>query len=115
MKLIWRVSGSLKEQVRHLPPDLKCQVRLAFDDIQKRPEAGKLLSDELVGYRSYRIGRYRIIYRIMEDRLVLEAVGSRADIYERIVLEIGRAKIRERAARYGAKPRKPGPRVAVAA
>lgn len=106
MENSWDISSALKEQIRHLPPDLKRQVWEAIDDILKNPETGKSLSEDLAGYRSYRIGRYRLIYRIEEERLVLEAIGSRKDIYERFVLEIGRAKIRERAAKYGAKPRK---------
>ena len=73
---------------------------------------GKALSEELAGYRSYRIGRYRLIYRIEGKRLVLKALGPREDIYERLVLEIGRAKIRERSAKYGTGLRK---RVKVAA
>ena len=77
-----------------------------MDDIRERPGAGKPLEDNLNGYRSYRIGRYRLIYRIEKGRLVLEAIGPRSDIYERFVLEIGRQKIRERSAKYGAKPRK---------
>jgi mRNA interferase RelE/StbE len=98
----WEVSADLKRQIRHLPPDLKCQVRAALDYLEQKAEAGKLLSDELAGYRSYRMGRYRLIYKIADDRLVLEAFGSRRDIYERFVLEIGRAKIRERSANYDA-------------
>lgn len=78
-----------------------------MDLLEKDLAAGKPLEEELAGYRSYRIGRYRLIYRVAEYRLVLEAIGPRSDIYERFVLEIGRAKIRERSAKYGAKkPRK---------
>ena len=97
MEIFWDISRELKEQIRHLPPVLKHQVWDAIDGIQKNPKAGKPLSEELAGYRSYRIGRYRLIYRVGEERLVLEAFGSRKDIYERMVLEIGRYKIRERA------------------
>ena len=100
MKLLWRISSVLRNQIRRLPPDLKRQVREAIDDVLKNPEAGKSLSEDLAGYRSYRIGRYRLVYRIESDRLVLEAIGPRSDIYERLVLEIGRAKIRERSAKY---------------
>jgi mRNA interferase RelE/StbE len=99
----WDISAELKAQIRHLPPDLKQRVWETVDIIFRDPETGKLLSEDLAGYRSYRIGKYRLIYRIKNSRLVLIAVGPRADIYERLVLEIGRAKIRERAAKYGAK------------
>jgi len=106
LKLIWRISPEIKEQIRHLPPELKFKVWGAIDQIFKRPESGKPLEEELAGYRSYRIGRYRLIYRLTNNRLILEAFGSRGDIYERFVLELGRQKIRERAARYFAKSRK---------
>ena len=106
MRYIWRISAVLDKQISHLPPDLKRQVRASLDEILKKPESGKMLSEELEGYRSYRIGRYRLVYKILEDRLVLEAVGPRRDIYERIILEIGRQKIKERAAKYqAARPR----------
>lgn len=93
----------MKRQIRDLPPNLKCQVRSAMDLLEKDLAAGKPLEEELAGHRSYRIGKYRLIYRIEGKRLVLEAIGPRSDIYERFVLEIGRAKIRERSAKYGAK------------
>ena len=96
----WNISSDLKGQIRHLPPDLKRQVWGALDYIQQKPELGKALSEELTGFRSYRIGKYRLIYRIEKERLVLEALGPREYIYERFVLEIGRAKIKERASRY---------------
>lgn len=77
-----------------------------MDDIRKNPESGKPLEEELDGYHSYRVGRYRLIYRIVSGRLVLEALGPRSAIYERFVLEIGRAKIRERSAKFSTKLRK---------
>ncbi|OGX11721.1 MAG: hypothetical protein A2351_01745 [Omnitrophica bacterium RIFOXYB12_FULL_50_7] len=106
MTFFWHISGTVQKQIRHLPPALKRQVRCAIDDVKQKPESGKPLEDDLSGYRSYRIGRYRLIYRITEDRLILEAFGPRENIYERFVLEIGRAKIRERSAKYAAKKRK---------
>jgi len=102
----WEVSVELKRQLRHLPPDLKRQVRSVMDQIEKDPESGKPLEDDLAGFRSFRIGRYRLIYVIQGDRLVMEAFGSRRDIYERFVLELARQKIRERTAKYAAKPHK---------
>ncbi|MBU9889340.1 MAG: type II toxin-antitoxin system RelE/ParE family toxin [Candidatus Omnitrophica bacterium] len=96
IKYIWRVSAAVNTQLRHLPPDLKQRVRSALDIIHSNPEMGKPLSEELAGYRSYRLGKYRMIYRIKGDRLILEALGPRSSIYERFVLEFGRLKIRER-------------------
>lgn len=102
MKRFCDLFAALKEQIRHLPPDLKRRVWEAIDLLAQRSDLGKPLTDELEGYRSYRIGRYRLIYRIESDRIVFIAFGSRRDIYERIILEIGRQKIREREAKYAA-------------
>jgi len=46
--------------------DKKIFTRLtaALDDIRENPFSGKLLSGNLKGYRSYRVGDYRIIYEI---------------------------------------------------
>ena len=100
MKFPWFVPAVLSDQISHLPPDLKSRVRRALDDLREKPETGKPLEEDLEGHRSYRIGRYRLIYRIEKERLVLEALGPRSHIYERFVLELGRQKIRERAAKY---------------
>ncbi len=111
MRYIWRFSSdALREQIAHLPPYLKFHARKVMDDIRENPESGKPLGEELTGYRSYRIGRYRLIYRIAEDRLVLEAFGPRSDIYERFVLEIGRQKIRERSEKYRVKSSRKRPK-----
>ncbi|HEU4343622.1 MAG TPA: type II toxin-antitoxin system RelE/ParE family toxin, partial [Candidatus Binatia bacterium] len=48
------------------------------------PAIGTELTGELEGYRSYKVRRYRIIYRISEDQSCLEIyhVGHRRDVYE---------------------------------
>jgi len=45
-----------------------------------QPGEGKPLQRELKGYRSFRIGKFRIIYRVMAKEIV--AVGPRRTIYE---------------------------------
>ena len=44
---------------------------------------GKLLGGDLVGFRSSRVGLYRIVYRIEEDARVVrvERIDHRADVY----------------------------------
>ncbi|HNT29458.1 MAG TPA: type II toxin-antitoxin system RelE/ParE family toxin [bacterium] len=62
-------------------PHLKKQVRAALRDILENSAAGKPLKAELAGLYSYRIGTYRIIYRVREH-IELVAVGPRASIYQ---------------------------------
>ena len=59
---------------------LKRKVRAALQALLENPRAGKALRNELRGLRSYRVGRFRIIYRIGGD-LELVAFGPRDSIY----------------------------------
>lgn len=54
-----------------------------FDELRSDPFLGKLLKGELKGRYSYRIGNYRIIYRIEHGRLIIIIIdiGHRRDIY----------------------------------
>ena len=64
-----------------------------------QPEVGKALKDELAGLRSFRVGRFRIIYRISSKRQIdLVALGPRVRIYEetyRLVKKEGKGKVRK--------------------
>jgi mRNA interferase RelE/StbE len=77
-----RASTSVVDLLRGLHPDLKRKVRAALGLIRSELEAGKLLKDELVGLRSLRVGRFRIIYRVGPRHTIdLVAVGPRHSIY----------------------------------
>jgi len=66
-----------------LHPELTRKVRAALDLIRMDPSVGKELRDEIAGFRSFRVGRFRIIYRVAPRRLVeLVAIGPRRTIYE---------------------------------
>lgn len=78
-----RVSGALVELIRGLHPDLKQKVRAGLDVIRTSPTAGQELRDELVGLRSLRVGRFRIVYRVGSRRVIhLVAIGPRRTIYQ---------------------------------
>ncbi len=78
-----RVPDEVAGLLRGLHPGIKRKVRAALDEILDNPEAGKALREELEGLRSYRVGRWRIIYRIASRKIVeIVAVGPRRVIYE---------------------------------
>jgi mRNA interferase RelE/StbE len=78
-----RVAGPLTELLRSLHPGLKRKGRAGVDAIRDDPRAGKELRDDLAGLRSFRVGRFRIIYRVAPRRVIeLIAVGPRRTIYE---------------------------------
>ena len=77
-----RVPGDVASLVQGLHPDLTRKLRAALDAIIADPSVGKALRDELAGLRSYRIGRFRLVYRVAGSIIEIVAVGPRASIYE---------------------------------
>lgn len=75
-----RVPHEVAALIRGLHPVLKRKVRAALQAILRDPYSGKALQYELQGLRSYRVGRFRIIYRLERD-LELVAFGPRDSIY----------------------------------
>ena len=59
------------------------RVAQALDDLERDPFQGHALKGELKGRYSYRVGSYRIIYRIYKHRLLVIVIdiGHRRDIY----------------------------------
>jgi mRNA interferase RelE/StbE len=47
------------------------------------PAVGKSLQERLKGLKSFKIGRFRIIYRVARKRIIkIVAIGPRRTIYE---------------------------------
>ncbi len=79
-----RFTPTAVTSIRHLHPSVKQAVREAIRGLHTDPLTGHPLSFELAGFRSLRVSRYRIIYRIHDPDRALEIhmVGPRKDIYE---------------------------------
>jgi len=77
-----KVPGGVASLIQGLHPDLKRKLRAALDAIIADRSVGKALRDELAGLRSYRIGRFRLVYRVAGSIIEIVAVGPRAFIYE---------------------------------
>jgi len=90
------VPDEVASTLRSLHPELKRKVKASLQIILKEPESGKALKDELAGLRSFRIGRFRIIYRVFsENQIDLVTVGPRLRIYEE-TYKILRKELREK-------------------
>ncbi len=59
------------------------RVAKALDELEHDPFQGKALKGELKGLYSYRVGSYRVVYRIYRDKLIIIVIdiGHRRDIY----------------------------------
>lgn len=76
-----RLPIEVQAAIRAMHPYLRRRVREALDTIREAPETGKLLKRELSGWRSFRIGRVRIIYRQVRMTIEVGAIGPRSSIY----------------------------------
>jgi mRNA interferase RelE/StbE len=70
-------------QINALPIKNKQQIKNAVERLSDDPRQGKMLRHELKGLWSYRIGTYRIVYKIYEKEIILMVltVGHRKDVY----------------------------------
>jgi mRNA-degrading endonuclease RelE of RelBE toxin-antitoxin system len=78
---ILHLSDEVQETIRSLHPDLKRRIPVALDELHRRPERGKPLVGELSGWRTWRVGRFRIVYRERRRAIEVAALGPRAEIY----------------------------------
>lgn len=77
-----RVPDEDADLVRGMHPALKRKTRASLKAILADPSSGKALKDELAGMRSFRVGTFRIIYRVARNIVEIVAIGSRGRIYE---------------------------------
>ena len=78
-----RVPNEIVSLIQGLHPLLKKRVKAALKEICNAPYCGKGLNEELAGLRSFRIKRFRIIYKVSSKReIILVAIGPRKYIYE---------------------------------
>lgn len=77
------VPDEIVDFLRSLHPEIKRKIKASLDLIASDPAAGKSLRDELRGLKSFKIGRFRIIYRVRPKRIIeIVTIGPRRTIYE---------------------------------
>ena len=78
-----RLSDDTADLIKGLHPEIKRRVKSALKMILSDPDIGKSLKDELKGLKSYKVSRFRIIYRLSSRGTIdIVAVGPRRIIYE---------------------------------
>jgi mRNA interferase RelE/StbE len=77
-----RVPDKVADLVRGMHPTLKRKTGASLKTILADPSAGKALKDELAGLRSFKVGTFRVIYRVTRNVVEIVAIGPRGRIYE---------------------------------
>ncbi len=97
------VPREIRALIRKMHPDLKKKVKASLKMILSNPQSGKELMDELSGLRSFRVGSFRIIYRVKNtEQIELVAIGPRPRIYEETFRIVRKKKgVEEKLAKMG--------------
>lgn len=82
------ITKDVQDVLIHLPPQFKRKVKKALQDLAANPYQANALKDDLIGLRSFRVTRSRIILRIKGSAVEIVAFGPRKDIYERVATEL---------------------------
>ncbi|MFH2046637.1 MAG: type II toxin-antitoxin system RelE/ParE family toxin [Pseudomonadota bacterium] len=77
-----RIPDEIATLIRGMHPELKSKIKSGLKAILEEPHSGKLLRIELAGLRSFRVSRFRIIYRVVKKEVEIVTVGPRIQIYE---------------------------------
>lgn len=64
-----------------LPSRTQKRIQDAIEKIGRNPYQGKKLTGSLEGDYSWRVGEYRILYTIHQQKVYLETVAHRREVY----------------------------------
>lgn len=82
----WRIkfTPEAARLLAKLHPDNKKVIKNELKILRENPDIGGDLQEELSGFKSYKIKRYRIIYKLIEEKrnIHIYYIGHRSDVYE---------------------------------
>lgn len=78
-----RLTDRARKDISKLPPEDKERVREAVSLLAQNAQRGIPLKGAWQGYRRFRVGGFRIIYRVHDDAIIVHYVRPRADAYRR--------------------------------
>jgi mRNA interferase RelE/StbE len=83
-KYSMRLTPEASRLILKFHPENKKQIKKALIELQKNPYTGSDLQEELYGFKSFKIKRYRILYNINEEESFIQIyyVGHRKNVYE---------------------------------
>ncbi len=76
-----RISRRAERSLEALDARLREHLKTALRELSRNPLLGKKLKGELAGLRSYRLGAFRIVYRLTKDVVEVAYIDRRKDVY----------------------------------
>lgn len=87
------IPDDIAHLIRNMHPQLKSVIRKGLQSLIDEPFLGKALKEELDGLRSFRVKKFRIIYRLSpKGSIEVVALGPRKHIYEETFMLISKEK-----------------------
>ncbi len=83
MKYALVLPPKILKKLKKLDKETKERIVEALKDICENPERFKPLRYELKGKRSARVGKWRIIYMVEEDKVIVLSISHRKSAYTR--------------------------------
>ena len=79
-----RFTPEASRLVAKLHPENRKQLKQGLNGLRLNPYTGKDLQEELFGFKSLRLKRYRVIYTVSKEENYIEIyyIGRRSDVYE---------------------------------
>ena len=77
-----RVPDSIAKLIRKMHPYLKKKIRSSLETILLDPYSGKALKGELAGPMSFKVSRFRIIYKVSNKIVEIVTIAPRELIYK---------------------------------
>jgi|APSaa5957512622_1039677.scaffolds.fasta_scaffold45382_3 mRNA interferase RelE/StbE len=84
MKYRVKLSPASTDAFTNIHPEIRKFLKEGMKYLAENHFAGKTLEDEFIGFRSYKIKRYRIVYKVDDKEKVIRIymLGHRKIIYE---------------------------------
>lgn len=83
MKFSVKIKSSAVKSLQRIPAADRRRIIDAVDQLAEEPNAGGTLKGEFSGLRRLRVGRYRVVYEVLGDELVVLVIriGHRREVY----------------------------------
>ena len=80
-----RIKRSAATELARIPREHRVRIVRAIDGLAEQPRSGSALKGELRGLRRIRVGRYRVVYEVLDGELIVLVVrvAHRREAYRR--------------------------------